>query len=70
MAVLDPTLIRDFDLFRSVSDNELRAILSDARTRDVAKGQALFQQGADANEFFVIVKGRDTSHPEWLTRVR
>ena len=55
---LDPSLIRDFDLFVSMSEGELRAILSDARPRQVAKGAALFEQGAPAHEFFVLLDGR------------
>lgn len=45
---LDPSLIRGFDLFISMSEDELRAILSDARPRQVPKGAALFEQGAGA----------------------
>jgi len=55
---LDPSLIRGFDLFISMSEDELRAILSDARPRQVPKGAALFEQGAGAQEFFVLLNGR------------
>jgi CRP/FNR family transcriptional regulator, nitrogen oxide reductase regulator len=58
MQRLDPSLIRGFDLFRSMSEDELRAILADARTRQIPKGAALFEQGTDAREFFVLLDGR------------
>ena len=58
MQHLDPSLIRGFDLFRSMSDDELRDVLAEARPRQVAKGSALFEQGAEAREFYVLLGGR------------
>lgn len=58
MIALDPSLIRGFELFSALDDDQLRAILEDARPRRVAKGAALFEQGGDAEEFFVLLDGR------------
>lgn len=45
---LDPSLIRDFDLFTSMSEDQLRAVLSDARPRQVPKGAALSSRAPGA----------------------
>lgn len=58
MSQLDPSLIRRFDLFQSMDDEALRAVLADASTRRVPKGAALFEQAAEAREFFVLLDGR------------
>jgi len=58
MAQLDPSLIRPLTLFQSLDDDALRFILSEASTRRIPKGAALFEQGADAKEFFLVLDGR------------
>ena len=58
MSHLDPSLIRRFDLFQSMDDEALRAVLADASTRRIPKGAALFEQAAEAREFFVLLDGR------------
>jgi CRP-like cAMP-binding protein len=58
MPHLDPSLIRRFDLFQSLDEDALRAILVEASTRRVPKGVALFEQAAAAREFFVLLDGR------------
>ena len=46
MSQLDPSLIRRFELFQSLSDHDLKAVLAEAVTRRVPKGVALFAQPA------------------------
>ncbi|WP_102958221.1 Crp/Fnr family transcriptional regulator [Mangrovicella endophytica] len=58
MSRLDPSLIRSFPVFRCLDDDTLRAILAEAVTRRIAKGTAMFEHGADAREFFVVLDGR------------
>ena len=58
MPHLDPSLIRRFDLFQSVDEDGLRAVLDDATTRRIPKGAAMFEQAAEAREFFVLLDGR------------
>jgi CRP-like cAMP-binding protein len=55
---LDPSLVRDFGLFQSVGDDALGAVLAVATTRRVPKGTAMFNQAAEAKEFFVLLDGR------------
>ncbi|MGQ7793323.1 Crp/Fnr family transcriptional regulator [Faunimonas sp. B44] len=58
MAKLDRTLIRSFDLFQAMGDADLDAILATAESRLVPKGEAVFEQGQPAGEFFVLLNGR------------
>ncbi|WP_027132541.1 Crp/Fnr family transcriptional regulator [Geminicoccus roseus] len=55
---LDPSLIRDLSIFRSVGANDLEAVLAVATVRQLPKGVAAFEQGAAATEFFVLLHGR------------
>lgn len=55
---LDPSLIRDFDLFRGTSDEDLAALLERATVRRIEEGAAVFDQGAPADVFFVLLHGR------------
>ncbi len=55
---LDRSLIRDLALFRSLSDPELDALLATALARRVPEGGTVFEQGAPADAFFVLLHGR------------
>src|SRR5690606_15448789 len=57
-ARLDRSLIRDLSIFQSMSDEDLDAILALASVRRVPDGTAIFEQGAEATEFFVLLHGR------------
>lgn len=55
---LDRSLIRGFDLFRDMTEENLDAVLATAQVRTVAPGETVFEQGAPAREFFVLLHGR------------
>ena len=57
-ARLDRSLIRDLSIFQSMSDEDLDAILALASVRRVPDGTAIFEQGAEATEFFTLLHGR------------
>lgn len=68
MTHLDPSLIRRFDLFQSMDDDALRAVLDHATTRRVPKGAAMFEQAAEAREVFdnSLLDSLDPAVPESL----
>ncbi|MBA5775697.1 Crp/Fnr family transcriptional regulator [Stappia sp. F7233] len=55
---LDRSLIRDLSIFRSMTDEDLDAVLSTASARQVADGKTVFEQGQTATEFFALLHGR------------
>lgn len=55
---LDRSLIRDLGLFRSLGEADLDALLATARVRRIAEGGTVFEQGAVAAAFFVLLDGR------------
>lgn len=55
---LDRSLIRDLDIFASMSEEDLDAILDMASVRQLPKDTAVFEQGAEATEFFILLHGR------------
>ncbi len=56
-ARLDRSLIRDLDIFASMSEEDLDAVLAMASTRQLPKDTTVFEQGATANEFFILLHG-------------
>lgn len=58
MPALDPSLIRDLPLFARLPDDDLGEILRSAASRRYEAGQAVFEQGEPAGEFFVLLHGR------------
>lgn len=58
MAVLDRSLIRAMALFEKMSDAELDDVLATARSHRFQRGEAVFEQGKEATEFFVLLHGR------------
>lgn len=57
MAVVDPSLIAGLPLFAALTADEREAVLSEARALRVAKNDAVFEQGAEATSFFVLLHG-------------
>lgn len=52
------SLVRDLDLFKSLSEPEAHGVLAEARLRKVAEGGSVFTQGTPALRFFLLVEGR------------
>lgn len=55
---LDHEVIRNFDLFKAMGGPELEKILRPARVRRFPQGQAVFQQGSPALDFYLLLQGR------------
>jgi CRP-like cAMP-binding protein len=51
------SLIKNLDLFRAVSEEDLNQILSVAQTLRVQAGETVFEQGQPAERFFVLLHG-------------
>ena len=57
MATVDRSLIADLPLFAGLEADALDDILKDARAVRHAKNSAVFEQGAEADAFFVLLNG-------------
>ena len=55
---LDRSLIRGFAIFQAMTDEDLDAVLAAAKVRQLTEGNAAFEQGADATDFFALMHGR------------
>lgn len=58
MLAIDRSLIRELALFRDMDGDELDALLKQSSSRRVPVGEVVFEQGAPALEFFVLLHGR------------
>ena len=58
MADLDRSLVRALPLFARMTDEELDRLLARAVIRRVPVGEAVFEQGQKANQFFLLLHGR------------
>lgn len=58
MAGIDRTLVRSLALFDKTSDTDLDALLASAVSRRVPRGEAIFEQGAPATHFYLLLHGR------------
>lgn len=58
MAALDRTLVKSLPLFQKMSDQELDSLLTRATVRRVTQNEAVFEQGAQADFFFLLLHGR------------
>lgn len=58
MAALDRTLVKSLPLFQKMSDPELDTLLTRATVRRVPQNEAVFEQGATADLFFLLLNGR------------
>lgn len=57
MAIIDRSLVAGFPLFAGLGSAELDTILREARSIRHAKNSTVFEQGADANSFFLLLHG-------------
>lgn len=57
MATVDRSLVADLPLFAGLSAEALDGILKEARAVRYAKNSAVFEQGAEAGAFFVLLNG-------------
>ncbi|KQZ47939.1 Crp/Fnr family transcriptional regulator [Rhizobium sp. Root149] len=55
---IDKSVLRSFALFEKMPDVEIEELLSRAITRRVPSGEAVFEQGAPASHFFLLLNGR------------
>jgi CRP-like cAMP-binding protein len=55
---IDPQLIAQSELFRDMDPAALGAVLAGAVTRSAVPGSALFQQGDEPAQLFLVVQGR------------
>jgi len=56
-AQISRSLIKNLELFRALSDDNLDAALEQAQTLRVEEGGVVFQQGEEATRFFVLLHG-------------
>lgn len=57
MATVDRSLVAHFPLFSGLGAADIDAILQEARAMRFAKGSHVFDQGAQADSFFVLLHG-------------
>jgi len=57
MASLDRSIVANVPIFAGLSADDLDAVLRDARSVRYPKGSAVFDQGAEALSFFVLLHG-------------
>jgi CRP-like cAMP-binding protein len=55
---IDRTTIRSFEIFAALSDAQFGEVLSASSHRHVEIGETVFEQGEEAQSFFVLVSGR------------
>jgi CRP-like cAMP-binding protein len=55
---IDRSLVKSFSLFDKMADVDLDKLLSQATSRRVPAGEAVFDQGAPASHFFMLLYGR------------
>jgi CRP-like cAMP-binding protein len=56
--MLDPQLLADVDLFRSLSPEAVQRVVSASVPRSLRRGDVLFQEDDDGAELFVVESGR------------
>jgi CRP-like cAMP-binding protein len=57
MAALDPSLVADLALFQGLARDQIEDILSAARSVRFARNAHIFEQGAEAQSFFLLLHG-------------
>ena len=57
MTTVDSSLVADLPLFAGIGANDLAEILREARSTRYAKNSAVFEQGEDAQSFFLLLHG-------------
>jgi CRP-like cAMP-binding protein len=56
--MLDPQLLADVDLFRSLSPEAVQRVVAASVSRSLRRGDVLFQEDDDGTELFVVESGR------------
>ncbi len=57
MSTLPRSLLKNLDLFRSVSEHDLDTVLQIAQTMRLQAGEPVFQQGQVAENFYILLHG-------------
>ncbi|WP_119390815.1 Crp/Fnr family transcriptional regulator [Taklimakanibacter lacteus] len=57
MAGLDPSLVADVPIFRELTRSQVEDILGKARSARFTKNAHIFEQGAEAQSFFLLLHG-------------
>ena len=57
MATIDNSMVAHLPLFAGIGGQELTEVLREARASRYAKNSAVFEQGADATAFFLLLHG-------------
>lgn len=55
---VDRSVVHGFDLFEGLSPDEVDAVLAHATSRRYPMGEAVFEQGSSADQFFLLLHGR------------
>ncbi len=55
---IDKSLVRDFSLFKEMSPESVDVLLGHAASKRFVSGEAVFEQGAPATHFFLLLHGR------------
>ncbi len=58
MAGIDRSLVRALPMFAKLGDTELDRLLASATLRRIPVGEAVFEQGEKATQFFLLLHGR------------
>ncbi len=54
----DRSMIRRFDLFKAMSEDELAGVVATAQKYKIPRGQPVFRQGDAARHFYFLLRGR------------
>jgi CRP/FNR family transcriptional regulator, nitrogen oxide reductase regulator len=57
MVAIDPSVVAGLPLFRGLAASQIKDTLSTVRSRRVAKDEHVFDQGAEAQSFFLLLHG-------------
>jgi CRP-like cAMP-binding protein len=57
MAAIDRSLVANLPLFAALSPNDIDDVLTDATAARYTRGTHIFEQGAEAHAFFVLLHG-------------
>lgn len=58
MPVIDPSLVAEFPLFAGLSRVQIEDVLKEAKSSRFARNALVFEQGAEATDFFLLLHGR------------
>ena len=55
---IDRSLVQGFDLFEGMAPEKIDDVLSHASGRRYPLGEVVFEQGSEAQQFFLLLHGR------------